>query len=115
MEMAVPNALIGAAGEHYVLYCLHRRGLLASLSPPGSPTVDILILSPEEKVAANLQVKTRTRGRDRGWMMGMKNEKSVGPRYFYALVDLEPAHPVTYSVPGDTVADVLREAHKALA
>jgi hypothetical protein len=81
--------------------------MLASLAPPGSPTVDVLVLAPDETVIASLQVKTRHQGRDRGWMMRKKHESIVQDRYFYALVDLEPDSPVVYIVPSAVVADVI--------
>lgn len=84
------RALAGPAGEAYVLFRLYQQGMLASLAPPGSPTVDVLVLSPDETVVASLQVKTRHHGRDRGWMLKKKHEEIVQQRYFYALVDLEP-------------------------
>lgn len=112
-------SLVGPAGEYFVLYRLNSLGLLASLSPQNSPTVDILVLNPDETVIASLQVKTRTRGSDRGWHMHEKHESIVQPRLFYALVDLEdsldtetPEHPVTYVVPGQVVAEVVSLSHR---
>jgi hypothetical protein len=113
MRTAQQKALVGPAGEHFVLFRLHQQGLLASLSPEGSPTVDVLVLSPDETVIASLQVKTRTYGRDRGWHMKKKHESIAKPRYFYAFVDLEPEQPVTYIVPSGVVAEVLRKSHQA--
>jgi len=98
---------VGPAGEAYVLFRLYQQGMLASLAPPGSPTVD-----PDETVIASLQVKTRTYGRDRGWHMREKHESIKRPRYFYAFVDLEPETPVTHIVPSAVVARVLKRAHQ---
>jgi hypothetical protein len=81
------KALVGPAGEHFVLFRLYQQGMLASLSPPGSPTVDVLVLAPDESVIATLQVKTRT-GVNRGWPMSEKHEHISEPRCFYAFVDL---------------------------
>jgi hypothetical protein len=92
MRTAQQKALVGPAGEHYVLCRLHQQGRLASLSPEGSPTVDVLVVSPDETVIASLQVKTRTYGRDRGWHMRKKHESIV---------------------PSCVVADVLRRSHQA--
>lgn len=108
---ALQRALVGPAGEHYVLFRLYQQGMLASLAPPGAPTVDVLVLSPDETVIASVQVKTRTYGRDKGWMMGQKHEAIVQPRCFYAFVDLEPDTPVSYIVPSCVVADVLAKSH----
>ena len=107
------KALAGPAGEAYVLFRLYQRGMLASLAPPGSPTVDVLVLAPDETVIASLQVKTRHHGRDRGWMLRKKHESIVQDRYFYALVDLEPDSPVVYIVPSAVVADVIAKNHRA--
>lgn len=106
------RALVGPAGEHYVLFRLYQQVILASLAPPGSPTVDVLALSPDETVIASLQVKTRTYGRDRGWHMRDKHEEIAEERYFYAFVDFEPDIPVTYIIPSRVVADVLKKAHQ---
>jgi hypothetical protein len=114
------RSLIGPAGEYFVLYRLNSLGLLASLSPQNSPTIDILVLNPDEAVIATLQVKTRTKGSDRGWHMNKKHEDVVQPRLFYAFVDLEdsldendPEHPKTYVVPSSVVAKVLSLSHQA--
>jgi hypothetical protein len=107
------KSLVGPAGEHFVLFRLYQQGMLASLSPPGSPTVDVLVLAADESVIATLQVKTRTYGADKGWHMSEKHERIAEARCFYALVDLEPAPPVTYIVPSAVIADVLRRAHRA--
>jgi hypothetical protein len=106
------RALVGPAGEHYVLSCLYRRGMFASLAPPGAPTVDILVLDADETVIAAVQVKTRTYGPDRSWHMRDKHEEIIEDRYFYAFVDLEPEPPVTYIVPSAVVADVVRKSHQ---
>ncbi len=107
------KALVGPAGEHYVLFRLYQQGFLASLAPPGAPTVDILVLATDETVIASVQVKTRTYGADGGWHMNVKHETIVQPRCFYTFVDLEPEAPVTYVVPSRVVADVLRVSHQA--
>ena len=105
------KALVGPAGEHYVLFRLYQQGMLASLAPAGSPTVDVLVLSPDETVIASLQVKTRTYGRDQGWHMSVKHESIVQGRLFYAFVDLEPDAPTTFIVPSSVVAEVVTKAH----
>jgi hypothetical protein len=112
----IQKSLVGPAGEHFVLFRLYQLGMLASLSPPGSPTVDILVLSVDEKVIATLQVKARTTGPDKGWPMGEKHEHFSQPRCFYAFVDLEVPEgtvPVTYIVPSSEVAKMVAASHKA--
>lgn len=109
----VEKSLVGPAGEHYVLYQLHLRGMMAALAPRNAPTVDILVLHPDETIAASLQVKTRRSGTDKGWHMSEKHEQIENPRLFYAFVDLEPSIPSVYIVPSSIVAEVVRESHKA--
>jgi hypothetical protein len=62
----IERGLVGPAGEHFVLFRLYRRGMLASLAPPGLSTLDILVLSFTQDIVATVKVKTRTFGRDRG-------------------------------------------------
>jgi hypothetical protein len=110
---ALEKGLVGPAGEHFVLYQLYRRGILAALAPPGTPVVDLLVLSPHGKtIAASLQVKTRTPSQ-RAWIMKDKHEQLVDERMFYTFVDLGQEPPVTWIVPSAVVAKVVREEHVA--
>jgi hypothetical protein len=86
--------------------------MLASLAPPGSPDVDILVLSSDQTIVASLQVKTRTYGPDQGWHMSEKHEGIVEDRLFYAFVDLEAEPPATYIVPSRMVAEVVAKSHQ---
>lgn len=104
---------VGAAGEHYVLFRLHRQEMLSAPAPRGYKAVDLIVLNPDRSVAASLQVKTRTKGRDGGWHMGEKHETLVLPGLFYCFVDFEPEVPVTYVVPSKVVAEVVARAHRA--
>lgn len=107
------RSLIGPAGEHYCLYQLLRRGFLATMGPPATPEVDILILSPDAvSTVATVQVKTRTTGADGGWHMRKKHEEIKSLRLLYTFVDLEPAVPVVYVVPARRVAEVVRQEHE---
>src|SRR5712691_5467961 len=110
---AKDSVFTGAAGEHYVLYQLHLRGLLAAKSPTGAHAADIVVFSPAMGVGSMLQVKTRTLGSDRGWNMRQTHETLLHPRLFYAFVDLQPEQPLVYVVPSEVVADVLVKTHRA--
>ena len=110
---AKDSVLTGSAGEHYVLYRLLKRSLLASLSPANAYAADIIVFSPTMSVGAMVQVKTRTQGADGGWHMRAAHEYLVHDRLFYAFLDLGRDHPVTYIVPSAKVAAVLRDAHAA--
>lgn len=105
------RSLVGPAGEHYVLYRLHRKGFMAALAPRNAPTVDVLVLHDDETVSASIQVKTRTFGRDKGWHMHEKHEHIIVPHLFYAFVDMEPELPAVYVVPSAVAADVVRRSH----
>src|ERR1041385_5929234 len=107
------KALVGPAGEHYVLFKLHMEGMLAALAPRNAPSVDILVLNEDETIAATVQVKTKTYGFDGGWHMSKKHETLIRPTLFYAFVDLQPAVPATFIVPSKTVAAVCKEEHAA--
>lgn len=104
---------VGSAGEHFVLYQLHRRNLLAAQAPRGFKAVDILVLNPDRSVIASIQVKTRSSGDDGGWHMKKKHESLMLPGLFYCFVDLEPTQPNVYVVPCAIVAEVVTKSHAA--
>lgn len=110
---AQDNALIGAAGEHFILYQLLSRNLIAALSPRNTHVADIVVFGPSMSVGSMVQVKTRTARQGKGWIMGAKNEDLDHPRLFYALLDVEPEVPEVLVVPSRIVADVLRREHAA--
>jgi len=105
------KVLIGAAGEDYVLYQLHQRGLLAAPAPTGAPIADLIVFDPKMSVGSMVQVKTTTRTGH--WVMTEKNERQeyVHLRLFYALVDLAEATPAVFIVPSQTVAELLSLTH----
>jgi hypothetical protein len=113
-KASLAKSLIGPAGEHHCLAQLLARGYLATPAPPATPEADILVLSLDGAIAATIQVKTRTRGGDRGWMMGKKHEKIIRPHLFYAFVDFEQAAlPPVFVIPSKVVANVLMLSHQA--
>ena len=103
----IPTSIVGAAGEHFVLYKLFRQGLRAGRPPEGTPEVDLLILDEKQDVVISLQVKTRARGSDGGWHMSAKHESLVSDRLLYVFVDLEEQNPTCYIVPSKVVARYL--------
>jgi hypothetical protein len=54
----IGTALIGNAGEHFVLAELLRRGLVAALAPRNMPDYDILAVN--EAKSLKIRVKTKT-------------------------------------------------------
>lgn len=115
--MVSATSLTGAAGEHFVMSELLRRGMIAALAPAGVPNCDIVVTDDIGERLCAVQVKTRLgKGTDRGWHMGKKHESLTSPALFYCFVDFgvgtnEP--PFTYVVPAPVVAQTLAECHQA--
>lgn len=115
--MVSPSTVLGAAGEHYVMCQLLRRGLIAALAPVGVPNTDIIVSDDIGDRLCAVQVKTRReKGSDGGWHMGLKHEQIVSDSLFYCFVDfgkdlIDP--PTCYLVPSAVVADVLVRSHRA--
>lgn len=107
------TALVGAAGEHYVMTQLLLRGALAALTPRGAKDTDILVTSTGGKVVAEVQVKARSGRSGKGWRMSVKNE-TFQDRLFYCFVDFghESTWPV-YVMHSEYVAKYLKESHQA--
>ena len=110
-DVAGRHVLTGAAGEDYVLFELHRRGVLAAQTPTNAYLADILVFDPEMSVGAMVQVKARNPGGE-GWAMTEKHERARHPRLFYVFVDLGTSPPTSYVVPAAVVADVITLSHK---
>jgi hypothetical protein len=114
--MPSQSTLLGAAGEHYVLSQLLRRGYIAALAPQGVPNADIIVTDIESQRLATIQVKTRRDiGSDKGWHMKAKHEKIVSDYLFYCFVDFGTGLDgvtTTYVVPSKIVATVLFESHR---
>lgn len=110
------STLLGAAGEHYVLSQLLRRGYIAALAPIGVPNADIVVTDMEGQRLSAVQVKTRRDiGADKGWHMKDKHERIVSDSLFYCFVDFGVGleeNTITYVIPSRIVAIVLREAHQ---
>jgi hypothetical protein len=114
--MASQSTLLGAAGEHYVLCQLLRRGYIAALAPIGVPNADILITDIDGQRLVAIQVKTRRNiGADKGWHMKPKHERVISDSLFYCFVnfgdDFE-GRTQTHIVPSHIVAAALRDSHQ---
>lgn len=109
------TSLVGAAGEHYVMAELLRRGFIAALAPQGIPNMDIVVTDPMGAQLCAVQVKTRLdRSADGGWYMGRKHETLIVAKLFYCFVDFgvaEGVAPRTHVVPSAKVAEVLARVH----
>jgi len=114
--MVSATSLTGAAGEHFVMSELLRRGMIAALAPAGVPNCDIVVTDDIGDRLCAVQVKTRLgKGADRGWHMRKKHEELTSPSLFYCFVDFGAgldARPCTYIVPSSVVATCLSENHR---
>jgi len=52
------SQFVGAAGQHYVAYCLGIRGIHAAITLGNVPDVDVIIAKPDGSLALSIQVKT---------------------------------------------------------
>src|SRR5271170_2200026 len=106
------STLLGAAGEHYVMAELLRRGYIAALAPQGVPNADIVVTDLEGTRLCSIQVKTRRDiGSDGGWHMKAKHEDIRGDRHFYCFVNFGKTtddRPTVHVLPSVLVADVLK-------
>ncbi|MBP9864215.1 hypothetical protein KBC54_02075 [Patescibacteria group bacterium] len=116
-EQKSQTSLVGASGEHFVLYRLLRMGYLAALAPQGAPNADIICTDVAGEKTAVIQVKTRRDiGADKGWHMKSKHELLKSKKMFYCFVDYqkdEMLPPTVFIVPSNVVADALKEMHEA--
>lgn len=109
------STLTGAAGEHYILFCLLRLGWIAALAPEGSPNHDIIVTELNGEKFCAIQVKTsRGLGRDEGWHMSEKHEKLTSTTLFYCFVKIQEGdghEPQVFIIPSKIVAETLKDTH----
>jgi hypothetical protein len=114
--LASEATLLGAAGEHYVMCQLLRRGFIAALAPVGVPNCDIVVTNDIGDRLCAVQVKTRRDiGSDGGWHMGRKHERLTSPTLFYCFVNFGKApldSPSCHIVPAAVVAETLQTGHQ---
>ena len=115
--MVSATSLTGAAGEHFVMSELLRRGMIAALAPAGVPNCDIVVTNDIGDRLCAIQVKTRLgKGADCGWHMSKKHEGLKSQLFFYCFVDfgsIKKEPPFTYVVPATIVATCLAENPRA--
>jgi hypothetical protein len=82
---APPNtALVGIAGVHYVVSELSRRGLVALPTVRNTAAYDVVVVTPDGRRHANIQVKTSSK-RALFFRMPPSARVKAGPRDFYVL------------------------------
>jgi hypothetical protein len=117
VAVASDSTIIGAAGEHYAMCQLLRRGMIAALAPAGVPNADIVVT---DRIGARLcaiQVKARREvGSDGGWHMKPKHEELSSPSLFYCFVDFGASltdQTKCWVVPSFVVSRALSVTHQA--
>jgi len=81
----IPNPLIGAAGVHYVVSELSRRGMIALPTIRNTAAFDVIVTSRDGKRHANIQVKTSLK-KAQFWRMPGSMKVCCGPTDFYVLL-----------------------------
>ena len=118
--------LTGCAGEHFVAYRLSAMGYLVALTKAGSPSVDLMVGTPDGQKTVTVQVKTSSQAFRQfkkkpqnsywAWHVGAKATGLRGERVFYAFVDLKQPEggpqkavemPEVFIVPANIVAEHL--------
>jgi hypothetical protein len=84
-KTTVPTALVGIAGVHYVAAELSRRGLIALPTIRNTAGYDIIVITPDGKKHANIQVKTSLK-EAKSWIMPPAKEVRTMPNDYYVLV-----------------------------
>ena len=115
--MASETTMLGAAGEHFIMCELLRRGYIAALAPQGVPNTDIVVTDLTGHRLCTIQVKSRRDiGADGGWHMRPKHEDLVAEKLFYCFVDFGKTpqdRPSVFVMPSAVVAEVLKASHRA--
>ena len=81
----IPNALVGIAGVHYVAFELSRRGLIALPTIRNTAGYDLIVMSPDGRKHANIQVKASSK-RVSFWPMPSSEKVRDGPDDYYVLL-----------------------------
>ena len=79
------TALIGIAGVHHVVSVLSRRGLVALPTVRNTAGYDIVVVTPDGRAHANIQVKTSSK-RASFFRMPFSSRVKYGSRDYYVLV-----------------------------
>lgn len=111
----IDSRMMGAAGEHYVMAELLRRGFIAALAPAGAPNMDIIVSDRFGASLAAIQVKTTGRGDANDWMFSERHEGIRSDRLFYALVNFGATFsstPQVFVLPASLVADACETSHR---
>lgn len=102
----------GAAGEHYVVAELLRRGFFADVLYSCAKDYDILAFNPEKNKSFRIQVKVN-QSNQKKWQIG-KHEPIYDNNMFFVFINLvELESPVFYVVPSKIVHDKVENRHQS--
>ena len=107
--------ITGVSGEYFVAAELSRRGWVAVLTLKNTPNIDLIATTPDGKRTLNIQVKTRSIGNRRGWILNKNIEAIVpGNNFYIAFVDLKgiDSMPDYYLIPKNLFARWITKRHK---
>lgn len=109
-------AVIGNAGEYYIMAELLRRGWLAGLTPRNAPAFDILAM----KADIELRIRVKTSSRDRLTFFyradndGTVLQHSIKPDDFTILVSLPESNSLTRDCPPKFWITATKELEKEI-
>jgi hypothetical protein len=81
----IPAALTGIAGVHHVVSELSRRGMIALPTIRNTAGYDIIVVSPDGRRHANIQVKTSSK-KANFWLMPLPEKVRAGRDDFYVFL-----------------------------
>ena len=112
MEKKISSILVGVSGEYFVAAELSRRGYIASITLRNTMGIDIVASSESGDKSANIQVKTKSKGK--GWLLSKKAEDIKDENIFYVFVNLNPIlrNPEYHIVPSKKLAKKVKEGHQ---
>jgi hypothetical protein len=116
MDKKLDTTLVGVAGEYLVAGELTLRGYIAAISLRNSRGVDIVASRTDGSGAFTIQVKTRSRGTTKKWILNKKCEDVSSKNHFYIFVLLsgdEEERSCFHVVPSRVVAKHVREGHSS--
>jgi hypothetical protein len=81
----IDNALVGAAGVHYVAAILSMKGFIALPTIRNAPGIDLVVVNLSGSWHANIQVKT-SQYKVNFWPISNRFHEFSGPNNYYAFV-----------------------------
>src|SRR5882757_10010201 len=102
------NNITGVSGEYFAAAELSRRGWIAVLTLKNTPNIDLIATTQDGSRTVNIQVKTRSVGNRKGWILTKGIETIVpGNNFYIVFVDLQgiDSKPDYYIIPKNLFAE----------